>query len=439
MGFDSLWLPFTQMQEWLSEEPVIIVEGEGAILRDDRGRSYIDGVSSIWCNLHGHRHPRLDASIRRQLDQIAHSTLLGVVHQPALDLAERLITIAPPGLTKVFYSDDGSTAVEVAIKMAYQFWQLRSEDRPLFIGFRKGYHGDTLGAVSLGGIELFHQRFKGLLKPALLAPSPYCYRCELGLEYPGCGLACLEAFEKLLAENAQKLCAVALEPLVQCAGGIIVYPPGFTRGVYEACQRHGVLLIADEVAVGFGRTGRMFASEHEQIKPDFLCLAKGLTGGYLPLAVTLTTTGVFDTFLGEYSELKHFFHGHTYTGNPLGCAAALASLKIFDEEEVLETLPPKIEFLREKLGGFPGLDLVGDVRQCGLIAGIELVRDKNARKPFDPSLRVAHRVCLSARKQGVLIRPLGDVIVIFPPLCITIEQLEQLLDTIYHCIRTLKI
>jgi len=435
MDLSKLWLPFTQMQEWLSEEPLVIVEGEGATLTDSTGRRYIDGVASLWCNVHGHRHPRIDRAVGEQLARIAHTTLLGLVNEPAIELASRLAGIAPPGLAKVFYSDDGSTAVEVAVKMAYQYWQLKGEDRPLFLSFRNAYHGDTLGAVSLGGIEQFHERFKGLLRPALLAPSPYCYRCELGLELPGCAMACVQRFEELLARNASRVAAVALEPLVQAAGGIIVQPPGFVRRVYEATRRHGTLFIADEVAVGFGRTGVMFACEREGIRPDFLCLSKGLTGGYLPLAATLTTEEIYRAFLGEYAEYKHFFHGHTYTGNPLGCAAAIASLDVFREEGVLARLAPKIRLLGELLARCRILPSVGDVRQCGLIAGIELVRDRVTKEPFDPSLRVGHRVTLRARRRGLIIRPLGNVIVIFPPLCITEEQLTEMLETIYLSIQ----
>ena len=338
---DHLWHPFTQMQGFREEELLVITRGEGVYLYDLQGRRYLDGVSSLWTNVHGHGRPELNQAIRDQLEQVAHSTLLGLAHPPAIVLARGLAEIAPPGLTKVFYSDSGSTAVEVALKMAFQYWQLRNLPRKQrFLKLSGAYHGDTLGAVSVGGIALFHDIFRPLLFETLEAPAPYCYRCP---EQPDCRNQCLIRLAELVAAHHQELAAVILEPVMQGAAGMIPQPPGYLAKVREVTRQYGVLLIADEVATGFGRTGRMFACEHEGVSPDLLCLAKGITGGYLPLAATLATDEIYQAFLGEYQDLQAFFHGHTYTGNPLSVAAALASLEIFEKEEVVKSLPPKIE------------------------------------------------------------------------------------------------
>ena len=430
-----LWHPFTQMKDYEAQEPLIVERAEGVYLVDIHGRRYIDGVSSLWVNVHGHRHPSIDRAVREQLERVAHSTLLGLSNPPAIELAKRLVEIAPEGLTRVFYSDNGATAVEVALKMAFQYWQHKGErQRTRFISFENAYHGDTLGAVSVGGIDLFHRIFSPLLFPTYRVKAPYCYRCPEGLQYPGCGLACLRALEETLKRHHRECAALIIEPVVQGAAGMIVHPPGFLRRVRELCTEYGVLMIADEVATGFGRTGRMFACEHEGVTPDLMCVAKGITGGYLPLAATLTTEEIYEAFLGEYHEFKTFFHGHTYTGNPLACAAACANLEVFEKERTLERMATKVELLAERLKEFWSLPHVGDVRQKGFMVGVELVADRKAKEPFPPQMKVGQKVILEARRQGVVIRPLGDVIVLMPPLAIPEGELERLVEIVYHAI-----
>jgi adenosylmethionine-8-amino-7-oxononanoate aminotransferase len=436
---DHLWHPFTPLADWAASDPLIIDRAEGVYLYDVRGRRYLDGVSSLWCNVHGHRHPALDSAVRDQLDQVAHTTLLGATHPPAVELARRLVERAPAGLTRVFFSDDGATAVEVALKMAFQYWRQRPGAEPRrtrFIALGGAYHGDTLGDVSVGGVERFHATFAPLLFPVIRVPSPYCYRCPLGLERPSCATACLGEVERALEAHPGEVAAVVVEPLVQGAAGMIVHPEGYLRGLRALTRSHGTLLIADEVAVGFGRTGTLFACEQEGVVPDFLCLAKGLTGGYLPLAATLTTEEVFAAFYGTARDGKTFYHGHTYGGNPLGAAVALAALRVFDEERTLQALPPKVARLADRLAEFAALPHVGDVRQRGLIAGVELVADKASKAAYDPAEQVGARVCLAAREFGLLIRPLGDILVIIPPLVISPEQLDWMFDVMIRCTRS---
>jgi adenosylmethionine---8-amino-7-oxononanoate aminotransferase len=419
-----LWHPFTQMQEWDREEAPTIAGGDGCFLVDIDGRRYIDGVSSLWCNVHGHRHPRIDAAVREQLDRVAHSTMLGLTHPPAEQLAQRLVEAAPGSdggtdgpLRRVFYSDSGSTAVEVALKMAFQYWQQAPDRRPSRTGFvclEDAYHGDTIGSVSLGGIELFHSLYRPLLFDSHRVPAN-----DAG------------ALARVLAEHEGEIAAVVVEPLVQGAAGMRIHPPGYLRAARELCDRHDVFLICDEVATGFGRTGTMFACEQEDVVPDLLCLAKGLTGGYLPLAATLTTERVYAGFLGDHAELRTFFHGHTYTGNPLACAAALASLDVFAEERTLERLQPKIELLGQLLADLVApLDHVAEVRQKGFMCGIELCADPPVGRPYDSALRMGHQVTLEARARGAIVRPLGDVVVLMPPLAIEPDVLEELVETV---------
>ena len=431
-----LWHPFTQMQDYLKETPLIIEEGSGIYLRDINGNEYLDGISSMWCNLHGHRRKEIDEAIKRQLDKIAHTTLLGPSNIPAIELARKLIEIAPKGLQKVFYSDNGSTANEVALKMAFQYWQHKGfKNKTEFVALQYGYHGDTIGTMSVGGIEIFHGAFRPLYFKTHLAPAPYCYRCPLGKQRENCSLACLEKLEDILRKNADNIAAMIMEPLVQGAGGIVIHPRGYLSGVHALCKKHNVLLILDEVLTGFGRTGKMFACLHEDVVPDIMALSKGINGGYMPLAATLATEEIYHAFLGEYAELKTFFHGHTYTGNPLGCAAALASMELHEKEHILEALEPKINHLQARLKPFESLEHVGDVRQCGLIAAVELVKDKTTKEPYPWEERVGIQVCLEARKRGLLIRPLGHIIVIMPPLIIENNDLDKLLDIIYKSIQ----
>ena len=420
------WHPFTQMKEYVEEPALIIAEGRGFFLFDADGREYIDGVSSLWCNVHGHRKQEIDDAIRGQLDRIAHSTTLGPTHEPAARLAKRLVEIAPPGLNKVFYSDAGATAVEIALKMAFQYWQLKGRpDKTTFVALEESYHGDTIGAVSVGGIELFHRVFKPLLFDTVLVPSPF--RRE-----PKDWLATLE---DVIAARHERIAALILEPLVQGAGGMLVYDTACLAGAADICRRHKVLLIADEVATGFGRTGKMFACEHAGATPDLMCVAKGLTGGYLPLAATLATDEIYRAFLGDYAEFRTFFHGHTFTGNPLACAAALASIDLFESEGILEHMGPKIDLVAARLGQMAGLPHVGHVRVKGLMGGIELVKDKAALTPYAPEEKMGMRVCLAARRRGLLMRPLGNVIVVMPAPAMPIDLLARQVNIVYAAIR----
>ncbi len=385
----------------------MIERAEGAELIDSDGRRYIDGVSSLWCNVHGHRHPGIDAAVRKQLERVAHSTMLGLSHPAAAELAAKLVELAPPGLSRVFYSESGSTATEIALKMAFQFQQQRGGQharRTSFVHLRDAYHGDTIGSVSVGGIDLFHSTYRPLL-----------FRTHAAEPGDAADL------ERVLSCHEEEVAAVIVEPLVQGAAGMLVHPPGYLRAVRELCDRFGVLLICDEVATGFGRTGTMFACEQEGVSPDLLCLAKGLTGGYLPLAATLATERIYEGFLGAPEEYRTFFHGHTYTGNPLACAAAIASLEAFEQERTLERLQAKIELLGELLGPVAAMPEVTEVRRRGTMVGIDLGE-------HDPALRLGHRVTREARERGAIIRPLSDVIVLMPPLSISEAELRRLVE-----------
>jgi adenosylmethionine-8-amino-7-oxononanoate aminotransferase len=433
-----IWHPFTQMNEYLDGKPLIIEHGEGCYLKDIEGNRYLDGVSSLWVNIHGHRRREIDEAIIEQIHKISHSTLLGLSNIPAIELAKKLVEITPPGLDKVFYSDTGAAAVEIALKIAFQYWQQKSPEfsrKTKFICLKNGYHGDTLGAVSVGGIDVYHQIYKPLLFPAIKAESPYCYRCSFNQSWPDCDYPCLDQLEGIMKRDHQEVAALIIEPMVQAVGGMIVFPPGYLKKVRELCTKYNILMIADEVAVGWGRTGRMFACEHEGVEPDLMALGKGITGGYLPLACTLTTQEIFDAFLGEYEEQKTFYHGHTYTGNPLACAAALANIEIFERDKTLEGLQEKIAVLKQRLESFNDLPHVGEVRQLGFTVGIELVRDKKSKESYHIEERVGHRVIMEARYQGLIIRPLGDIIVIMPPLSINIEDLERVVSIVYRSIR----
>jgi adenosylmethionine---8-amino-7-oxononanoate aminotransferase len=405
-----LWHPFTDNSEWCGadHEPLVLVEGKGAILRDSRGREYIDGNSSIWTNIHGHNHPHINDAIRRQLARVAHTSFLGFTHPIAIELARAIVALLPPDtLTRVFYSDDGSTAMESALRMADQYWRLQQETRNHFVAFRDGYHGDTAGAASLGAATMFQSGLTGWRMPVLSVPN-------------------LAALEQLSASDAAKTAAVVIEPLIQGAAGMRIWPPGTLRGVREWCDRTGSLLIVDEVMTGFGRTGKMFGIEHEQVIPDIMLLGKGLTGGYLPLAVTLVTEEIFSRFDGSVAEGRALAYGHSYTGNALGCAAAIANLEIFAKERILEALAPKIEQMRAGLGRLAAIENVIDVRQCGFIGGIEL----KAPDWASSASALAAKVCLAARRHGLLTRPIRDVVVLMPPLCIEEAQLAAAINAL---------
>ena len=426
----NVWHPFCQMREFVADDVPIIASAAGFELIDTDGRRYLDGVSSLWCNVHGHRVPEIDRAIREQLDQVAHSTLLGLSNVPSIQLATELVRRAPRGLTKVFYSDDGATAVEVALKLAYQFHRQkpRPEPRDLFVGIASAYHGDTVGTVSLGNIDVFHRSYERLLFPTLRVPCP-------AVATGGSPVAeSLRDLERTLSENADRIAAFVIEPLVQAAAGILVHPPGYLRRVRELTQQHGILLIADEVAVGFGRTGTLFACEQEQVVPDFLCLSKGITGGYLPLAATLTTDDIYDAFLGEPASGRTFFHGHTYTGNPLGCAAALASLELFEKNRVLDNVAECSRLLARRLDEIRDWPHVGEIRQKGILVGIELLADKSSRQPFAPEQRIGHQVTLAARRRGLFTRSLGEVLTIVPAPAMPPELVSRVCDLLFESI-----
>ena len=421
-----VWHAFTQMQEYV---PFIIERAQGCTLVDIHGQEYLDGVSSLWCNVHGHRHPRLDAALRAQLDKVAHVTSLGMSNPTTIELAKRLVDISPAGLNHVFFSDSGATAVEVALKIAFQYWRQIEHPEPgrnKYIALDDAYHGDTIGSVSIGGVAQFHTMFKPLLFDVLRVPSPDAYRRPVGVSADqacGCYLAQLEA---LLRKHHREVAAMVLEPLMQGAAGMAMQPAGYVRGVRELTKKYNVLLIADEVAVGMGRTGKMFACEHEGVTPDLLCLAKGLTGGYMPVAATLTTTEIWQAFLGDYASDRTLYHGHTFGGNPLGCAVALASLEVFEEEQTLANLQPKMARLAEHLARIGQHPHVGNARQCGLIGAVDLLQDKATQQGYPSAERRGHRACQHALKQGVWLRPLGNVVYIMPPLAITLDELDRI-------------
>jgi adenosylmethionine-8-amino-7-oxononanoate aminotransferase len=428
---EFVWHPFTPMLAYRDEAAPIIVEGDGFFLIDTEGNRYLDGISSLWCNVHGHRVPEIDRTVREQLDRVAHTTLLGLSSAPSIVLARELVSRVPKGLTKVFYSDSGATAVEVALKIAYQYHaqteppdlsrraskesgRAKSTRRDLFLSMGSAYHGDTIGTVSVGGIPLFHSAYRDLLFKSVQVPPPVTFRTPPGFTPDGYLDHCFAELERLIVEHRDRAAGFIIEPIVQGAAGILVHPPGYLKRVRELTRANGILMIADEVAVGFGRTGTLFACEQEGIQPDLMCLAKGLTGGYLPLAATLATDEIYDAFLAEPSEGKTFFHGHTYTGNPLACAAALASLRLFDERRVLENVQSNAKRIADRLAVLRDSPFVGEARQKGLMVGIELVHDRSNGEPFPPARRIGHQVTLAARRRGVIVRPLGDVVVLMP-------------------------
>ena len=457
-----LWHPFTQMRDWLRREPIVIVEGHGAVLRDAKGREYLDANSSIWTNLHGHGHPKINAAIQRQLKKIAHSSALGLANEPASLLGSKLVALATSNrqLSKVFFSDNGSTALEVALKLAYEYSRRTGRSkRPKFLSLAGGYHGDTVGAVSLGHIDLFHKTWSGLLFKSDQVMSPYCYRCpfnrakperEDARKYRKCHWECVGKVEQALQRQKKRgepYAGFVFEPLMQGAAGMIAHPSGWLKQVTNLARDHRALLIADEVMTGFGRTGHpnsklktqnlkfAFACQQEGVQPDFLCLAKGLTGGYLPTAATLTTKAVFDAFLGKYEEFKTFFHGHSFTANQLGAAAALASLDLLQSRASVLARARLQQSLAEELKSLWALPNVGDIRQVGLVAGVELVKDWRTHKPYDLHEQAGIRVCEAMARHGVLTRPVGNVIVLMPPYCTTTAQVETMVSALAKAVR----
>lgn len=432
-----VWHPFTPMKQFLAGEPTIFDRGEGFELIDIHGRRFIDGFSCLWCNLHGHRVPQIDGAIREQLDKIAHSTLLGFASTPSIELAHRLARVVPAGLTKAFFSDSGASAVEVALKMAFQYFQnIGQPRRKRFIAFREGYHGDTIGSVSVGGIDIFHKIFKPMLFDTTFVDSPNPFYHPAG---HSAGQVVLEQLDKLLGSAGGEYCAVIIEPLIQAAAGMLTHPVGFVKGLRELTRKHGLLLIADEVATGFCRTGKLFACEHEHVSPDLLCLGKGLSGGYLPVSVTMASQAIFDSFCGEADGTgyagKAFFHGHTFGGNALGCAASVASMDLIFSSGLLEQLPAKVELMRRRLAELADHPNVGDIRQCGLMAGIDLVARREPRTFFGETLRVGPAVCDLARKRGLIIRPLGEIVVLMPAPAMDMDTLDRLLTGTVESVR----
>jgi adenosylmethionine-8-amino-7-oxononanoate aminotransferase len=493
-----VWHPFTQMRDWLKHEPRVIVGGKRAVLRDAHGCKYLDANSSIWTNLHGHNHPRLNAALQRQLRRIAHSSALGLANEPASLLAEQLILVGTPAvvtassaspvtsspsqikkiedaedgvptsgvpikLQKVFFSDDGSTAMEAALKLAYAFTRRTGRSqKPRFLTLQNAYHGDTLGAVSLGHIDLFHQQFSGLVFKTDHVMAPYCYRCPYNRarperadarDYRKCNWECLDTLEKKLQRAKRRgnpYSAFVFEPLIQGAAGMIAQPPGWLARATQMARDHGALLIADEVLTGFGRTGfaatdnakpctatqpRLFACHKESVQPDFVAVAKGLTGGYLPMAATLTTQKIFDAFLGNYAEFKAFFHGHSFTGNQLGAALALENLKLLQHPACARAALRIERTLRQELQTLWKFPAVGDIRQVGLIAGIELVKNWRTREPFDLREQAGIRICEAMAKRGVLTRPIGNIVVLMPPYCTTTDQVRTMVRTLSLAIK----
>jgi adenosylmethionine-8-amino-7-oxononanoate aminotransferase len=436
---EYVWHPFTQMQMWNAADPLIIERGEGSYLIDVLGNRYLDGISSLWVTVHGHAHPILTQAIKDQVDKIAHTTLLGLANVPSIQLAKKLVEITPSGLTKVFYSDAGATSVEIALKIAFQYWQQHTDpqerQKKKFISLEEAYHGDTVGTISLGGKGLVHATYRDLLFEGYRVPTPYCYRCSLGQERDLCNLACLQVVEDIMVEHHQEIAGMIIEPLVQGAAGMLTAPVGYLRKIRELCTKYNILMIADEVAVGFGRTGTLFACEQEGVSPDIMCIAKGLTGGYLPLAATLTTETIFQAFLGEPRECKTFFHGHTFTGNPVGCAVALANIEVIEQAHLIQHVQALTQVLSGELERFSSLSHVGDIRQKGLMVGIELVRDKQTKEPYIIEDNVGHQVILEARRHGLIIRPLGNVIVLMPILAMSEEELQEVISITYQAIK----
>lgn len=434
-----VWHPDTQMKQYEGSDfkPTIIERGEGIYLYDIDGNQYIDGISSWWVNMLGHSNPKLNKVLTQQAEKIEHVLLADFTHKPAIELAEKLVKLAGEPFSKVFYSDDGSTAVEVAIKMAYQYWYQKGKpEKKHFVSMTESYHGDTLGSVSVGGIDIYKKIFNPLVFETLKVCAPYCYRCPKNCKQGQCDIECFNEVEELFKTRHNEIAAMIVEPLVQGAAGMRVYPAEYLKKLRALCDKYDILLIDDEVAMAFGRTGKYFAFEHAEIKPDIFCVAKGITAGYIPLAATITTDKIYNAFYDDFSELKTFYHGHSFTGNPVACAIAVENLKIMEEEKFIENLQPKIAKLQECLKKFQTLQHVGDIRHIGMIAALEIVKNKETKEPYKFTDRVGHKVFLEALKNGALLRPIGNIIYFMPPLIITEEEIEKLTKIAYNAIKT---
>lgn len=432
-----IWHPYTQMKDCRLLPPILIKKAYGIKLYDNKGNFYYDTISSWWCNVHGHNHQKIKQAIRKQIDSLEHVLFAGFTHEPAIKLAERLISIVPKGLTKVFFSDNGSTAVEVALKMSFQYWHnIGNKKKTKFVSLDYGYHGDTVGTMRVSGIDLFNEVFKPLFFPSYKVASPYCYRCPMKQKKDSCTIDCIKSLEKLLKEKSEEICAIIIEPMLLGAGGMIVYPKEYLKKVSLLARKYNVHLIADEVATGFGRTGRMFACEHAKVSPDFMCLSKGITSGYLPLAVTLTTDKIYKAFYADYEKNKTFFHGHTYSANPISCSAALASLEIFEKERTLDKTQKIIPLFHKRLEEFRGLPFAGDVRYIGLIGAIELVKNKKTKEKFGSKRRIGLEIYKAGLKNNLVLRPLGSIIYLFLPLCIKGKEMKEVLRRTYSVIKS---
>ena len=434
-----IWHPYTQAKDCQKFPPILIERAKGIKLYDNKGNCYYDTISSWWCNIHGHNHPKINKAIKKQLNFFEHVLFAGFTHKPAIKLAEKLVAITPDNLTKVFFSDNGSTAVEVALKMSFQYWQnIGKNKKTRFVSLDSGYHGDTIGAMSVSGVDLFNKVFSPLLFKGFKAPSPYCYRCPVDRDKSTCNIECIDSLEAILKKKSKEIAALILEPMVMAAGGMIIYPSQYLRKAAQLAKKYNIHLILDEVASGFGRTGKMFACEHAKVKPDFICLSKGITSGYLLFAATLTTSKIYNVFYADYQKRKTFYHGHTYTANPISSAAALASLKVYKQENTLGKIKKLIPIFHERLEAFKDLPLVGDVRYIGMIGAIELVKNKKTKEPFGLGKRIGLEVYQRALKQGLILRPLGSIVYFFLPLCIKKGQIIEALDKTYRIIRSLK-
>ncbi|MCX5715072.1 MAG: adenosylmethionine--8-amino-7-oxononanoate transaminase [Candidatus Omnitrophica bacterium] len=432
-----IWHPYTQMQDCRKSPPILIEKAKGIKLFDASGKWYYDTISSWWCNVHGHNHSIIKKAIKNQLDLLEHVLFAGITHRPAIRLAEKLISLAPGKLSKIFFSDNGSTSVEIALKLSFQYWRNTGiTSRTKFVSLDYGYHGDTVGAMSVSGVDLFNKVFDPLFFPGYKVPTPYCYRCPMGKSRDSCVIDCIMPLEKLLGQKSREICGMILEPMVLGSGGMIVYPKEYLEKAASLCKRANVHFILDEVATGFGRTGKMFACEHAgNIKPDFLCLSKGITAGYLPFGATLTTDKVYRAFCDSRDRNKTFYHGHTYTANPVSCAAGLGSLQVFEQEGVLEHVRSIAPYFNSRLQEFKCLSLVGDVRCLGLIGALELVEDRKTKKVPDPKRKLGYRIYEQGLKEGLLLRPLGNITYFFLPLCVKKHQLQDILKKSYGIIK----
>lgn len=436
---EFVWHPFTQMKSYKESKPLIIERGEGSDLYDIEGNAYLDGFASLWVNVHGHNDPELNEALHTQVEKIAHSTLLGSANIPSILLAKKLAEITPGNLSKVFYSDTGAASVEIALKIAYQYWQnidpIKYQHKSKFISLDEAYHGDTIGAVSVGGMDLYHRIFKPLLFERMAIPSPYTYRMdEIGSEEE-VKRYCLEKLESLLKAESENIAGLIIEPLVQGAAGMITQPNGFLKEVEQLCRAYDVLLICDEVAVGFGRTGTLFACEQENVVPDIMCIGKGITGGYMPLAATLTNDKVYNAFLANPTENKTFFHGHTYTGNQLSCSVAVKNIELIEKRELIKNIQQKAKDFTQYLTKLSELPNVGQIRQRGLMVGIEIVKDKETKEIFSVQEDVVDQIILTARSKGLIIRELGPVLTLMPVLAMKKEELQQMVDILYQSIQ----